>query len=303
MHIGFKLFDRSLMGDNNDALFFYFIERYLLELMLLEENDIQVKLKHQRVKIKSEIYPLDLSVKDCLTDVLSNADLVTSVQVSRNKNRYTVVCYKDDKIWLALNFPASRELITAYTKLEAEQALFGNFERFLSSPQEDISLTDVEMLPYKDKLFYAFDGSYLNEEMISTSFYKKDRGVFKPVFDVDYPVESSYNLFNAYYNDSSIISKLTFSLYAGESHSYELPLCLLASFLRNEGCQFYTGIKKLGRSMVESSVMAVNHDLGYYHLLVVSSDRQIWERPADYKVNVKMYCYIPMHNVSNLMGK
>lgn len=302
-HIGFQLFDRVILDGNSDAQFFHFVERYLLELMLLDENDLQAKLRQQRVRLNSEIHPLDLSFRELIDKVLAEPGLVSSVQVSRNKNRYSVICYKDGQKLLWVNFPANRELITSFTKLEAEQALFLRFGSFLTSSKEECAIDEEDLQAYQDSLFHTSGDIYINEEFVSTAFYKKQGAAYKAVIDDAYPVESAYNLFNAQHADSTLTAKVLFSLYAGETTSYELPLCHLSNFLRQEGCQIYTGIKKLTRTNLESTVMAVNPVLGYHHMLIVSTNRDILVSPDKRIINVKMYCYIPMHNVTTLMGK
>lgn len=296
-HIGVQLFDRTLCEASKESQLLLFAERYILELMLLDDFEISAKLKHQKVSVLSDVYPIDFSVKESLQAILTEPSLISSVQITRHKNRYALVCYKDDKVLLSLLFPANRELITAHTNLESEQSLLWNLHIISQSPQSTTILQTDELYPYKDGLFYAHDRYYKSEEMRSISYYVKQGGEYEAVVDPKYPEESVCNFFNAFGLDSGVVAKLTFSLYDGETTSYEVPTHMISELLRKEGCQIYTGIKKMTRLHIEGTVIAVNHELGYCHLLMFSTNREILNNTKDYKIKAKMYCYTPIHNI------
>ena len=74
-------------------------------------------------------------------------------------------------------------------------------------------------------------------------------------------------------------------------------------FLHEKGCMLYTGLRKYDKSTIEGVAMAVNMELGYQHMLSFSFDKDLLKEPSKHQIKVKMYSYIPVHNVSSLFGE
>jgi hypothetical protein len=47
--------------------------------------------------------------------------------------------------------------------------------------------------------------------------------------------------------------------------------------------------------------MAVNAELGYQHFLRFTVDGPVWQKPDSGNVSLKMYSFIPIHNISVLL--
>ncbi len=295
-HVGFKLFNRKIMEKHASPLY-TFIERYVLELSLLSEQEISTRLKMDRVRITSEIYPLSPSVKDGLRHILSDDIGHSSLYISNNSNRYTVSLLKKEKQLLQISFPVRHELITGFTKLEAESSFYPSLLAHLNV--SDSSLTEVELIPYKDNLYCTFEDSYIMDKFVSTAYYYKAEADYRPVFSPAYPAESLYNLFNALNHNKEMKVNVSQSLY-GKNLDYEIPINRLTSFLRKQNCCIYTGLREADGSTISGTVMAVNMELGYQHLIVFSADKEILVHPDEHVIRAKMYCYIPIHNISTL---
>lgn len=295
-HIGFKLFNRRIMEKHASPLY-TFVERYVLELTLLSEQEISTRLKMDRVRIASEIYPLSPSVKEGLQHILSDEAGHSSLYISNNSNRYTVSLLKKEKQLLQISFPVRHELITGFTKLEAESSFYPSLLAHLNV--SDSSLTEVDLIPYKDNLYCTFEDSYIMDKFVSTAYYYKAEADYRPVFSPAYPAESLYNLFNALNHNKEMKVNVSQSLY-GKNLDYEIPINRLTSFLRKQNCYIYTGLKETDGSTISGTVMAVNLELGYQHLIVFSADKEIFVHPDKHVIRAKMYCYIPIHNISTL---
>lgn len=303
-HIGFKLFGRDLMEKHTTALY-KFLERYMLELFLLEKNeDIYTRLKMDHVKITSEIYP-EAPLKAGLQKIISDDTSHSSVYITGNGQNYTVSCIKGEKLMIQIVFPVRHELISGYTKVEAERSFYPQLLDFIASGEDiDLSVSDFDVSPYEDGLFCAFQDSYWLDEVVATSYYKKVEEGYEPLFDVQYMKESVYNLFNASH-DLDVMIEVEQSLYGnGNKLDFEVPVSELTRYLRSQNCQLYTGIKKIKGNEVQATFIAVNTEFGYQHLFSCTIDKHVLSKHNEgYKVKAMMYCYTPIHNVSSLFEK
>ena len=302
-HIGFKLFDRAIM-DHHSTPLYYFLERYFLSLILLEDDvDIYTRLKMDRVKITSEIYP-EVPLKKGLQKIISDNTAHSSIHITNNGKEYTISCFNNDKLYFQITFPVRYELISGYTKIEAERRFYPLLLSFMGSDKRDetINLSEYDLEAYKDSILCTPQDTYILIDMISTSYYKKVNDQYTAIFDARYMAEGLYNLFNATHNQN-ITVEVTQSLY-GENNklNYEVPLNELTHYLRSQDCQLYTGLKKSSENEINMTVMAVNHELGYQHLLICSTDKRILSNPESHNVKVKIYCHIPTHNITSLLS-
>lgn len=297
-HVGFKLFNRKIMEKHASPLY-SFIERYMLELSLLDEPEIATRLKMDRVALSSEIYPFSPSVKNGLRQVLSDNVGECSFYITNNSNRYVVSLLKKDKQLLQISLPVRYELITGFTKNEMESAFMQALQSYRGEAQR--AITGVEMSSYKDSLYLTNEDIYFTKDFISTSYYKKTDTGYSPLLDSDYLKESVYNLFNAY-PESNIMIELTQSLYGNNNRTVNIPLHQFLDFLHGQNCRIYTGIKSIDGSSVQGTVMVVNSDLGYQHLLSFTLNLQdLFSKKNQYVIKASMYCYIPIHNISSII--
>lgn len=295
-HIGIKFFHRDVIEKHPSPIYF-FIERYFLELMLMEsEEEIATKMKLEHVKISSELISF-MSLKEGLRNVVSKVSHDFSVYITSNNNRYAVSCLNDNKLLVKISFPIRYELITGNTKLEAENSVY---PQLLMFDRKDFnSLTSSSyMSSYRDSMFCANEDYYVTEDIVSTSFYKKLEDTYIPVFSSGYLEESVYNLFNLGY-DWGVKANIEQSMY-NKKLRFETSLAKLSSFLMDKGCSLYTGIRKYDKTKIEGVLMGVNMELGYQHIMMFSFDKRIFDHPNDYKVDIKMFSYVPIHNISSL---
>lgn len=295
-HIGIKLFDRAIIA-KHPSLLYFFVERYLLELLLMPNNqDIMTKLKMERVKIMSQIHPM-LAVKEGIRKVCAEFSSHLSFSIICRNNRYIFSCMDKNRVLLEMDFPVRYELISGNTKLEAEQSFYPNLLMYKET--EYTPLNETELFVYKDSLYCFNEDYYLTEDIISTSYYNKVENTIVPVFSPDILAESVYNLFNSGY-DWGVKADVTQNMYGGKNLNYNIPLSKLILFLNQQNCLIYTGIQKYDKSVITGSVLAVNMEFGYQHLIMFSFPHDLIRHPDEHQVKIKMYCYIPIHNISSL---
>ena len=297
-HVGIKLFNREIL-DKHPSPIYHFIERYLLELLLLPNNEeVALKLRMEKVKIASEVHRI-VDYQKCIRQIIASFTSDCSILITCNSNHYIVSCITDNRNLLKMAFPVRNELITGFTKLEAENSIYLSLLAHQVDKAEPLTLSDVSI--YKDSLYAYNEDYYATEEIISTSYYRMEKKTLVPIFSENEMPESIFNLFNAGY-DWGVNVEITQNLYGGKKQTYTLPLYRLVNFLHKQNCTLYTGIKKMGNETIEGTLLAVNAELGYQHLLSFNVSRKVFVHPKDTEVKIKMYSYIPIHNVWTLFG-
>lgn len=295
-HIGIKLFDRALI-EKHPSLLYPFVERYLLELLMLPNNqEIMAKMKMERVKISSAIHPT-LAVKEGIQKICADFSSNLSFSIICRNNRYIFSCMDNHRDLLVISFPVRYELIGGYTKQEEERAFYPDLLMYKDTGYT--SLNETELFEYKDSLYSFNEDYYITEDIISTSYYNKVSDKIVPIFSSDWLTESVYNLFNSGY-DWGVEAEVTQSMYGGKKLTYNVPLSKLIRFLSKQNCLVYTGIQKYDKSTISGSLMAVNMELGYQHLMMFSFPKDLIDHPKEHQVKIRMYSFIPIHNISSL---
>lgn len=298
-HIGIKLFDRKFILRYPSSLY-HFVERYFLELLLLpSEQDIYTKMRMERVKISSDLCEM-IPIRKGLLDVIAAFDDGPSFCIICNNNRYVVSCMIDNRLLVDINFPVRYELISGFTKLEAENSVYLSFMSY--QKRDYVPFKQDELFVYKDSLYCADEDYYLAEEIVSTSYYIKEKDVMVPVFSTSWLSESVCNLFNSLY-DWGVKAEITQNLYGGKKITYTESLAKLMDFYASQDCKLYTGINKYDKSKIEGALIAVNMELGYQHLVNFSFKKDLFEEPEKHGVKMKVYSYIPIHNVSSMFDE
>lgn len=295
-HVGIKFFNREII-QKHPSFIYHFIERYFLELLLLPtQEDIQTKLKMERVSVSSEVYSM-IDIKKGLSDIVSAVSDDFSIYVTCNNNRCSASCLKENKVIARIYFPLRYELITGYTKLEAENSFYSSF--LLYQPHEFMPYAESDMSIYKDDIFCLNDDYYVAENIKSTSYFRQESDKFVPIFDSAQLDLSVCNLFNSGY-DWNVQVEVEQNLYGGKKLSFNSSLARLTGYLKDNQCSLYTGIRKYDKKILQGVLMAVNMDLGYQHILMFSFNKELFDKPTEHKVHVKMFSFVPIHNVSSL---
>lgn len=296
-HLGIKFFNRDIIQKHPSPIY-HFVERYFLELMLMpSQEEITSKMKLEHVTITSEIFSLK-SLKKGLQEIVATVSHDLSVYITSNNNRYSVSCLNDNKLLAKISFPVRYELITGFTKLEAENSVYP--ELLMAGKQEYEPLTIEYMSTYKENMFCANEDYYVAEDIISTTYYNKVNEEYIPIYSSDYLKESVYNLFNSGY-DWGVEADIEQDLYGNKKNHFTVPLAQLANFLKSKNCSLYTGVRKYDKSNIEGVLMAVNMELGYQHIMMFTLEKSMIDNQKGGKVKIKMYSYVPIHNISSIL--
>lgn len=296
-HIGLRLFDHKMV-EKQHTLIFYFVERYILELLLSETDAVaQNRLQLERVKLSSDI-PMKGTLRKDLQAIAAAFSTNLSYFLSNASNRYKLLCMNGQQTVLSIDFPARYELITGYTKLEAENAIYMNL---LAYKPTDTSVPAGTDFQEKESGIYTTNNDYyMMDNIVSTSYYKKDGDTYQAIFSHNLPVESACNLFNSGIDYGATV-EVTQSLYGNKSNTYEVPLNRLTSYLRSQKCSLYTAIQRMEKDKIHGALMAVNPELGYQHILTFTLDKSIIPNIKGKTIKMKMFSYVPIHNIASIM--
>lgn len=295
-HLGIKFFNRDIIKKHPSPIY-YFVERYFLELMLLSsQEEISSKMKLEHVTITSEVFSLK-NLKKGLQDIVSAVSHDLSVYITCNNNRYSVSCLNDNKLLAKISFPVRYELITGFTKLEAENSIYP--ELLIAGKQQYEALTEEYMSTYKDDMYCANEDYYVTEDIISTTYYNKVDNEYIPVYTSEYMKESVYNLFNTGF-DWKVEANIEQDMY-GKKNRFMIPLAQFINFLKSKNCSLYTGVRKYDKANIEGVLMAVNMELGYQHIMMFTLEKSVIDNQTGGEVKIKMYSYVPIHNISSIL--
>lgn len=296
--VGVKLFSRSIML-KHPSLLYGFVERYLLELLLLDDAAILAKTKRERVSLSSDVCA-SVSTKFGIRQVINRFTENVSICITFGENRYHLSCMEEGKVVLSVKFPVRYELIAGYTQLEAENAFYPSvlmaaLDRSVQPLPSDIRRRE------EDSVWVGSEDYYAVEQMVSNAYYHVAGSDTVAVCERRYLLESVYNLFNAA-GCPSVRLEVTQSLYGNKTQTFVCPLDRLLGYMRSQGCHVYTAVQDVRSRVIRGSAIAVNAELGYQHLMLFSLPNDWIEKPDEALVRIKLYTYIPIHNVASLFS-
>lgn len=298
-HIGIKLFAPEMMAEQHTDIF-RFTERYLLELLLAETDQLALdRLRLERIRLSSDI-PMTGKFRRDLQTIAAAFSPHLSFYLSSVGNRYRLQCTDGQQNILTLEFPARYELITGYTKLEAENAVYMALLTY--QPAATDTLAESDFQEKTPGIYTLNEDYYMMEDIVSTAYYQKEGNSFRPLFSASYPAESVCNLFNAE-TDLGVKAEVTQNLYGNKSNTYEIALHRLTSYLRFQGCQLYTAIQRMEKEKIHGAWMAVNPELGYQHIFTFTLNKSFFAGAKEKPIKVKMFSYVPIHNIASIMEK
>lgn len=302
--IGFRLFQSTLtQGDGQLAFFSRFVERYILELVLLDEQALKRKLWEDRVKITMNSSTAG-NLLGFLKQFVKNYTSQIEVNFATQFN-FASVQFKSGKLeLLRIVFPISYELLTGYTKMESENRFSEILSDYVYTPS---SLPEDGLSNYKDNVVIRIGETFNSESIISTSYYASDnlsgKRRLQPLFDSAYMPESVYTLFNGEPVRNDVSVAVTQSLYGNKKKNFTCPLSQLIGYMRAKGCNIYTGISKADAEGIEGVVVANNEQLGYQHIMTFRADASLFTDPSENSIDATLYSYIPIHNIKSFYSE
>lgn len=298
-HIGFNLFAEKLKTDYPSPIY-HFIERYLLELYLMEDATLMTRmLTEDKVQIQGQ-----RTIREQINRLLTTNKDNLSLSISQDDKNYTVSVTENQQTLLVMTFPVQYELLLGGNKKEIEATFY---EGLLYS-KEYVDMTNV-ILPVEegkllvdmgDNIFRKVGMTYIIDSMNSDSFYHRlSDGTYEPVVD-DKHLEASVRNLILLPGKHTINVEVTQMLYGYKKITFESTLNKFLSYCKNEGCTTYVGIEEITNENISGTIILHNHVYGYCHQAYFSVNPKIILNPKADTMKLTLYAYVPTHNIQTL---
>lgn len=264
-----------------------FTERYLTELQGMSVAERKSKMERDNVQIRQGGL-----------DLLNLINEQTFMNFSERENRYIVSLMNESFLLIEFSFPASCQLLTGKNLKELE----AGFVRELVSYNYTPSTSQPDRKELKKLLgaYYVRVGdTYYVEEINGNLYFEEKNRTLRPVFSMNHPAESVFNLFLSEDTPCNVPVHLTVRQYGLKREQMELPVHSLMAYMRNQGCTLYVGIEALETSVVKAYVFAVNTVLKYNHVMSVEVPYSLLSEGRG-KIEGDITLFVPTHNISSL---
>ena len=279
-----------------------FIERYLLALLL------KPGATEQRWLMREDFVGLKANGRDLPSDRLSIAQAVAAIQdtsffwLRGDSSHFHAQWFINGKSVtdIKLHFPKQYDLILGSDKKELARDFRAGIEAFAyrKAPATDFTGSYSPYL-YEQDVFLDQGDYYLIPQMKSGRFLQKRGDTFGYLFNERLGAESLLNLFShAYEMDRDIRVALVVKGYQ-LADSFSLGLDRLCAWMKVQRCAAYMGVETQTGDGYTGTVMYVNHDLMYMHLLYYIFPTAAFKRD-DVPIRATLYPYIPVNNIATL---
>ena len=287
-HIGYRMFDRSLLDSCDSKAVYHFIERYALELDLkIDKRDALTRMAVDKVVCGQGNVAM-------LAKVTPRTPF-TMEDIERRMHR---IKWNIGGRVLSLTIPADCQSIIGADAVELEDIFERNLKRMQKTANRDAidGLLQGERRPSANQ-FIIDGGEYLNRLIRSDLYVVVKNGINTVMIDSKKPVRSVSNILLTGAFDREIPMRLTVNRYGYRSTHADVTLQQFVNLCREEGCKLYVGIKEQGKESVKATVFALNNKLAYNHVLSVEFPLALLSG-GDGVVKATAYVYIPLQNVT-----
>lgn len=200
-----------------------------------------------------------------------------------------------------LLFPKQYDLLLGYDKYELTQRLITN----LSIRQTDFRNAPVKwkessLQKIRGNVFYDRGDVFMIPQMKSGTYLMKKGTAWSYLFNAYFPEESVLNLFSHAHQMNFL---LPFSLAVkgyNSSAAKSIGLADFVSLMISEGCRPYVGIETMDSKQITGTVIYLNRDLMYEHLLYFQLPLEVFHKKDNVRIKAVLYPYIPLNNLENL---
>jgi len=293
-HIGIHLFNREQIRDKDMSVVLDFVERYLLELILIKDKSrIAGKLREDKVTLEYGDFPALKKITESL--------LLEITQSDSRKYRISWTDKTDNRIIYALSFPMYYELMLGMNKIEIENNLAEEIKAQVYNIKVTEPVRKENLIPVPQTKYYIKQGEkYILETLNSNLYYIKSQdGTFSLLFDEKFPVESLSNLMISDDVENNYSLNITQNKYGQNVANFTVPLKQWIRYCLNVGCTAYFGLESQDENQIKASVVMENKKLAYNHVLYIIFDKTQLSK-ANGIINAKLHAYIPTHNVTDL---
>lgn len=274
-----------------------FVERYLYERVNLDEDKDATKRRMEFDEVKCS-FPMQVSsfemlkVADGLSVVIDNAKV------------YNISWFSNGNNVGEMSFPASFDLLLFTNQIDSYKDLVSRL-RARTGGITSVRPNFVGCVPGKSSKAYRRHGpSFYLGHLEANTYLDSISG--RPLWTVDYPVESLANLFVYERPVADVVASVELVAYNGDLFNIEIPVCELRTIMEDMGCDAYFGVSEIDEKSGEMEALAIFHnpDLQYLHKLEIKAVTSVlWNQDEVPRILIKMNPYIKLHNLTNLWGE
>ncbi len=271
-----------------------FIESYTTKLDTLSASERALRLQADDVKFLTGSF-----------DKLSALPAETKLGFGQNNNRYSITFFVGSTPAVEVSFPISCQLMKGKNLKELESDFITclikakDFSDYKSDPIPAPENLDI----VRDSIFKTHGETYFIPEINTSTYYIMDSINVKPVFDIEHPVESTYNILLANLISLPEINlHITVRKYGLKKEETDIPLHSWIHLIRETGNKIYVGIENINASSVTAAVFIVNNLFRYNHVMEIEIPLSvISQKKGDLIGDISLF--IPTHNIENLFGE
>lgn len=291
-HIGYKLFDSSMLSVHKQRKALLFLERYALELDLRLDNlDTATRMNIDGVVCATNNVNLISKVTPMCP--------VTFEELKQTVGRMYRVTWTVSGKRLSLSFPADYQLIAGADDVELEDIFERNLERTVSITANDALLSWSEAKTSRaDGYLIVRGGEYLNPAIRGDIYLSEKMGKRALIVDSRKPVISVTNLLLTGLSERELPLRLTVNRYGDKHTETDVTLQQFVGLCQLEGCKLYVGIKTHSEKEITATVFALNAAMAYNHMLAVNVPTEILTDNSAATLRGTVYTYIPLQNVT-----
>jgi len=305
-HIGFR-FNSSLEDRQQHLLEIQFVERYILELVLWEDDTlITNRLLADKVQLNwmNELWGSPTFNK--IQAIFPALNSGTTLKLVCDAEKCKAAIVNNSGNLLELSFRKNRQLITGKDKVEYGTELAAQLKSFTSTKShKTVSILETELEKQEGNIWIKRDTSFYVIESLNQNMYlsKNHRGDFSLVHEKALECESLTNmLLYPEYLSCNPQMEVEHRVYGNDIVvKYSMQLHDFLTFF-NADFKAYAGCENKADIFSYATLLLHNERFHFVNLLYVEADdRSLFtEKP---KMKVKFYTAIPMDNINNLYGK
>ncbi len=293
-HIGYQLFSDDVIAAYPDSRIFDFVERYLLELQL--KSDERVPSIAKRMALDGVI------MTEGNTEWLQQVTPLTSLSIDYVPRRmYRFSWSFDTDKRATLEFKADCQLIIGATTIELEQVFSHELPLFLR-PSKGEAMQPWKMAKQSEtnNIRTVDAGYYLSPGIESKLVLERKGDQWEPIMSADSPVRSLLNLLltGGAFLEKDVPLLLEVDRYGYHIDTLHISLGQLYSFMLQDKCKPYIGVKRINDNLLEGTLFFYNESLGYNHLASFICPMSL-TNGGYASVKMHFYAYIPLQNVSD----
>lgn len=261
-----------------------FLERYNLYFRLLNTTERNEIVRDKKLEVDVEKF--------------LQVDSTYDFSIGYDGNQYVATWKKDGISICSFLFENNFSLIFGMNIAESQQFFFEEISKYADSSLFAIKKNDLVISDNK-KFLVQKGCTYMIEGMKSDLyFWRKDTTAVHSALS---PAESLSNVF-AGITENQYVLDITQNLYGYETRNFNVPLKRFVNYCLSNNCKPFVGIEKIEEKFLKATVIYVNSDFGYNHLLSIEFPVSALETQSGI-IKAKLNTFIPTHNIKNMYNE